>query len=216
MATSDIFSGSASPYTMGTYSGTPYGPGLPKVGSPSTGNSSSQQKAIAKRVQPKAPTSVSNVNRTVGSNSVGSISPTAPSAPTIDEWLASDTAYKSASDQLAKALADYKAQASNSENQYRADYTNKIADLSKARDLGMKELEADFASRGMLGSGLYAQAYNDGLTSWNNRQRDLDKGLADFLTNLATQTNNFQSEQQITSEKAKQDAIARRAASLGL
>ena len=42
------------------------------------------------------------------------------------------------------------------------------------------------------------------------------KANADFLANLLSQTNNYKSEQDIASEKAKLDAIARRAASLGV
>ena len=68
----------------------------------------------------------------------------------------------------------------------------------------------------MLGSGLYAKAYTDYTTDYDNRQKQLDTGLSDFLANLLSQTNNYKSEQDIVSEKAKQDAIARRAASMGV
>ncbi len=176
--------------------------------------------AAPAKTTPAAPVKPVAVNRkaspAVGSNAVGAISPTAPVQPNVDEWLANDVAYKTQSDQLAKAWADYQAQSKQSENQYRTDYTSKQSELGKTRELAGQELEADYASRGMLGSGLYAKAYTDYSTDYDNRQKQLDTGLSDFLANLLSQTNNYKSEQDIASEKAKQDAIARRAASLGV
>ncbi len=176
--------------------------------------------AAPAKTTPAAPIKPVAVNRkaspAVGSNAVGAISPTAPVQPNVDEWLANDIAYKTQSDQLAKAWADYQAQSKQSENQYRTDYVSKQAELGKTRELAGQELEADYASRGMLGSGLYAKAYNDYTTDYDNRQKQLDTGLSDFLANLLAQTNNYKSEQDIASEKAKQDAIARRAASMGV
>ena len=170
------------------------------------------------KTTPAAPTKPVAVNRkpspAVGSNSTGAISPTAPVQPNVDEWLANDVAYKTQSDQLAKAWADYQAQSKQTEGQYRTDYTSKQAELGKTRELAGQELESDYASRGMLGSGLYAKAYTDYTTDYDNRQKQLDTGLSDFLANLLAQTNNYKSEQDIASEKAKQDAIARRAASM--
>lgn len=172
------------------------------------------------KTTPAAPKKPVAVNRkpspAVGSNSTGAISPTAPVQPNVDEWLANDVAYKTQSDQLAKAWADYQAQSKQTEGQYRTDYTSKQAELGKTRELAGQELEADYASRGMLGSGLYAKAYTDYTTDYDNRQKQLDTGLSDFLANLLAQTNNYKSEQDIVAEKAKQDAIARRAASMGV
>lgn len=172
------------------------------------------------KTTPAAPKKATAVNRAsspaVGSNASGAISPTAPVQPSVDEWLANDIAYKSQSDQLTKAWADYQAQAKQSENQYRTDFANKQATLAKTRDLAGQELESDFAARGLIGSGLYAKAYSDYTNDYNNRQKELDTGLSDFLANLLSQTNNYKSEQDITAEKAKQDAISRRAASLGM
>lgn len=184
---------------------------VPLVGSP---------KAPVKTT-PSAPVSAKSIpNRTaspaVGNSSTGVISPTAPVQPSVDEWLANDAAYKTQSDALTKAWADYQAQKGLSESQYRTDYTSKVNDLSKTRDLAGQDLENDYAARGMLNSGQYAKAYTDYTTEYDNRQKQLDTGLSDFLANLLSQSQNYKSEQDLTAEKAKQDAIARRAASLGM
>lgn len=204
-------SGSASPFIFGNANPNKQFVG-PVAGPP---------KSIAPpKTTPAAPKKPVAVNRkpspAVGSNSTGAISPTAPVQPNVDEWLANDVAYKTQSDQLAKAWADYQAQSKQTEGQYRTDYTSKQAELGKTRELAGQELESDYASRGMLGSGLYAKAYTDYTTDYDNRQKQLDTGLSDFLANLLAQTNNYKSEQDIAAEKAKQDAIARRAASMGV
>lgn len=211
MAVAPDNSGSASPFIFGNANPNKQFVG-PVAGPP---------KSIAPpKTTPAAPKKPVAVNRkpspAVGSNSTGAISPTAPVQPNVDEWLANDVAYKTQSDQLAKAWADYQAQSKQTEGQYRTDYTFKQAELGKTRELAGQELESDYASRGMLGSGLYAKAYTDYTTDYDNRQKQLDTGLSDFLANLLSQTNNYKSEQDIVSEKAKQDAIARRAASMGV
>lgn len=211
MAVAPDNSGSASPFIFGNANPNKQFVG-PVAGPP---------KSIAPpKTTPAAPKKPVAVNRkpspAVGSNSTGAISPTAPVQPNVDEWLANDVAYKTQSDQLAKAWADYQAQSKQTEGQYRTDYTSKQAELGKTRELAGQELEADYASRGMLGSGLYAKAYTDYTTDYDNRQKQLDTGLSDFLANLLAQTNNYKSEQDIVAEKAKQDAIARRAASMGV
>ena len=211
MAVAPDNSGSASPFIFGNANPNKQFVG-PVAGPP---------KSIAPpKTTPAAPKKPVAVNRkpspAVGSNSTGAISPTAPVQPNVDEWLANDVAYKTQSDQLAKAWADYQAQSKLTENQYRTDYTSKQSELGKTRELAGQELEADYASRGMLGSGLYAKAYTDYSTDYDNRQKQLDTGLSDFLANLLAQTNNYKSEQDIAAEKAKQDAIARRAASMGV
>jgi hypothetical protein len=211
MAVAPDNSGSATPFIFGNANPNKQFVG-PVAGPP---------KSIAPpKTTPAAPKKPVAVNRkpspAVGSNSTGAISPTAPVQPNVDEWLANDVAYRTQSNQLAKAWADYQAQSKQTENQYRTDYTSKQSELGKTRELAGQELEADYASRGMLGSGLYAKAYTDYSTDYDNRQKQLDTGLSDFLANLLSQTNNYKSEQDIASEKAKQDAIARRAASMGV
>lgn len=191
----------------------------PTVGAPKTA-SAPLAKAPAKTT-PAAPISAKKIpNRatgpSVGSSPTGVISPTAPVAPSVDEWLANDAAYQSQASALEKAWADYQAQSGQSADQYKTDYASKVDELGKTRALAGQDLESDYASRGMLNSGLYAKAFNDYSTEYDNRQKQLATGLSDFLANLATQSQNYKSEQDLTSEKAKQDAIARRAASLGL
>lgn len=201
--------GYSSPFTWGP---APAGFVGPTVGSP-------KKTPIPLKTTPTAPTN-KITNRAsgpvVGSNNTGVISPTAPVNPTVDDWIAGDTAYKSQSDQLAKAWADYQAQQGIAEGQYRNTYTNDTNALATTKEAAAKALEDDYASRGLLGSGLYAGAYNDFQTDYGNRQKALDTGLSDFLSNLALQGQNFKSEQDIATEKARQDALARRAASIGL
>lgn len=194
------------------------GPTMPAVGAPTASPAPTPAPAPVKSTPTVAKKTITNrvASPAVGSSNTGVISPTAPVAPNVDEWLANDVAYKSQSDQLQKAWADYQAQSRQGENQYRTDYTAKLNELDKSREIGQKELESDYAARGMIGSGLYTKAFTDFSNDYDNRQKNLDTGLSDFLANLLTQSQNYKSEQEIAAEKAKQDAIARRAATLGI
>ena len=173
-------------------------------------------RAVTRRAASVAPKST---RPSVGNSATGTVAPVAAPAPppmSVEDWLAQDTTWKSQQDQFNKAWSDYQAQALQSENQYRTGYTADVNKLKTARTQAGQELESDFASRALLGSGIYAKAYTDYVNDYDARQKALDTGLSDFLANLTSQKQNYKSEQDLSLEKAKQDAINRRAASLGL
>lgn len=105
---------------------------------------------------------------------------------------------------------------SGQQQQYQGQYGLNVQELGKQRETGFKDLENDYASRGLLKSGVYGTAYSDLENDFKRRQTDLDTARANFLANLQTGFGNFQTEQQTVAEKARQEAIARRAAKYGL
>lgn len=158
-------------------------------------------------------------NAGVGSNAGGVVAPmAAPPAPpmSIEDWLAGDSAFKSQEDLLAKALADYQAQRQMQEAQYTTDYTANANKLKTNRTEAFSGLEDDYAGRGLLTSGLYAKAFQDLTNDYDQRQAALDTDKSNFLANLALAQQNFVSEQDAVKEKAKQEALARRAAQYGV
>jgi len=136
--------------------------------------------------------------------------------PDIGTFLSGDPTYQSQLAALNKALADYRAQMQDSENQYNVSYTGNTRDLGTQRGLGQTDLGNDYASRGLYESGLQAKAMGDLLDMFARRQSDLDTNKANFLSNTNRDYGNFQSENNLSGEKAKQDALNRRAAQLGV
>jgi hypothetical protein len=72
----------------------------------------------------------------------------------------------------------------------------------------------DYASRGMVRSGLYATADSDRLNGYARQQSQLDLSKQAYLTGLHNDTANFQTQQQLGQQQARQDAINRRALAL--
>lgn len=156
-----------------------------------------------------------------GSNSRGFISRVAqpappPPPPSLAQFLGKDTTYLGQLSQLKKALADYMLQQGNARTKYQTDYTGNTATLKQNRDTGFKGLQDDYAARGLMTSGLYANALSEFNTDYDKQQSELDKARAAYLASLSSDLTNFKSEQQIAQEKAKQEAAARRAAQYSL
>lgn len=158
----------------------------------------------------------------VGTNRTGGISnfaPTPPAPPpappSLEAFSAKDSTYQSQLSALKKALADYMAQQGQGKNQYLTSYAGDAKTLGENRTQGLDDLGNDFASRGLLQSGLYADSLSDLNSDFDKRQAALEQAKAAFLAQQGSDLTNFQSEQQITKQKALQEAAARRAAQYG-
>lgn len=142
--------------------------------------------------------------------------PPPPPVPSIKEFLAGDSAYKSQQDAIAKALADYTAQYQTQLENYTIGHKSRLGDLGIARERGAEDLENDFAGRGLLRSGLYADELGKFNSDFDRQASDLEAALAEYTSNLSTGKQNFTTEQQLARQRAEQEAIARRAAQYGL
>lgn len=204
------------PGTAGAYS-------RPPTPSPTTSRAARPQASM-----PTAPRIASNPLGQISTTSVqsGAVAPPpAPSVPSIDEFLGSDTGYQEQVAALQKAMADYQGQMGQQKSQYGVDYSAKVNELGFNKDRNaaggaykdaLRGTENDFASRGLLNSGLFGQADADVTNQFGRRQGDLDRAQSDFLSGLEQAFTNFQSEQGLTSQRAKNEAIARRAAQYGV
>lgn len=147
---------------------------------------------------------------------IGGGAPAPPAPPSVDEWLAGDTAYLSTTDALQKALADYQARMNQQKGQYQTEYDTNLSNLGTSREAALADLTDDFAARGLMNSGLFLNSHSELQSDYDARQAALEQGRASFLADLDAAFADFQSEQDLTTTKAKQDALARRAAKYGL
>jgi hypothetical protein len=142
--------------------------------------------------------------------------PVAPAVPTADAFLGKDATFLAQQAQLAKAIADYRAQMGQNTNQYNTDYASRVNDLNINRDQSVTNQGEDFASRGMYISGLYGKDRSDLLGQFSRRQGDMDTAKANYMSGLQNDYSNYQNDQAVTMTQAKQDALARRAQQYGL
>lgn len=137
-----------------------------------------------------------------------------PSA--LSKWLAGDDTYQQQISQFNKQKTDYTAQYNRQKQVTQRDYgeSQRALNLQGTQD---RELQAnDFAGRGILRSGVYAKALGDYNTDFQTKLKNLVQGQTDTLGNLSDERTNFFRQIALELQAAKQDAIRRRAAQLGL
>lgn len=170
--------------------------------------------------RPARPVSYTPPRPAVGSTSRGTVTPTRPAPPpmSIDEWLArgNDTVYNDQQSAYKRALADYAAQYKAEQDKYGQEYEASLQKLQTDQDLGGKSLQDDYAGRGLLQSGVYAQALSDFQNQYQTRRDDLGRARTAYLNDLTTDKTNFEQEQALALARAKQEAANRRTAQLGL
>lgn len=137
-------------------------------------------------------------------------------APTVKKWLANDTTYQATINALNKALADYKARMNQQRGQYDTEYNMNLGNLNTSRRAAVDDQQNDFASRGVLRSGVYAKSLGELSSDYDARRNALDTGRANYRADLSSALRDFQTEQALAKQNARQNAINRRAARYGI
>lgn len=134
----------------------------------------------------------------------------------LEKWLAGDTTYQQQLAEFNKSKADYNATYNKQLGVTNRDYNETQRELNLQGQKDRMDQQNDFAGRGILHSGVYAQALGDYNTDFNTKLQNLTTGRTDKVGDLADQKNSFLRELQLQMNAAKQDAIRRRAQQLGL
>lgn len=224
------FGGSASsvtPFIPGVGNGT--GKGIGK--SPPKPRPRQPTATITRRQVPR--TSTSRVTPTKISNSGSSSSsrpssapvsnvpaaapgPIAPIVPDIGAYLAGDVDYQNQIRQFDKTLADFTADSSTRKVRTEADYGEGKRNMETQRGTDLQSLKDDFASRGLLSSGLYTGRIGEYETDYRTQIADLERQFNQAVQDISNQGTQFTREQDLSKESARQDAIRRRAQQYGL
>lgn len=149
----------------------------------------------------------------VTSNGAGGMSMTndSPAAvPGINDFLSGDDTYQGQVAALTKALANYRSQMGERTDEYNQDFTRRLSDLNLTEQRNTEDQADDYAGRGMYISGLYGKARGDLERDFNNREGDMSLAKNQFLAGLNRDFTNFGEENNLSREKAKQDALNRR------
>lgn len=153
-----------------------------------------------------------------GPGPIPSISPPprAPSAPSINAYLGMDTTYQQQVRDFQNALASYLASEKTQKSKINEDYgsANKALNTQKTQDLA--GIQNDFASRGLLTSGLFADANSKYNTDFLSKLAELTKNQRRGLTDLSTGETDYRRQQTLETQRAREQAIARRASKYGL
>lgn len=164
--------------------------------------------------QPATTPRVSTPRPSVGNTPGGQIAASLPApvaAPvSVEDFLAKDTAFRSQQSAYQKALADYAAQMQAEQGKYNGEFSAQTKQLGLDRQEGTTNLRDDYASRGLINSGVFADALGDLNTKFDTSAADLERAKQAYMDDLTTGQTNFKTTQQTLLEKARQDALNRR------
>jgi len=139
-----------------------------------------------------------------------------PAPPSIEDYLGLDTGYLGQMQQLQKALSDFQASQLQQQNQFDVDNTRQLRDLGIQQQQQQDSLQEDFAARGLANSGAFADALGQLNQGFLGQQTDLNTGRSNFMSQLEQALQDFQSQQNMAQQQARQDAIGRRAQKFNL
>jgi hypothetical protein len=132
------------------------------------------------------------------------------------KWLAGDTTYQQQLANYNKSKTDYNAQYKRQTGITKRDYAEMIRQLNLHGTQDREDQQNDFAGRGILKSGVFAKALGDYNTEFNSKVKNLQTGQSDKLGDLSMQRTNFLRQLGLEQTAAKQDALRRRSAKLGI
>lgn len=132
------------------------------------------------------------------------------------KWLAGDTTYQQQLANFNKSKTDYQSQFNRQSGVTRRDYGEMLRSLNQQGTQDRSDQQNDFAGRGILRSGVFAKALGDYNADFNSKIKNLQTGQNDKLGDMAMQRTNFLRQLSLETQAAKQDALRRRAAKLGI
>lgn len=171
-----------------------------------------------------------------GGGGYGGFADTPPvvTAPTEEDYLAGDSAYQTQLAALKGALERYVSDSDLQRTNYQTDYGRSLRDLgytegqnggagtwnwddmTTASGKSYQNQLNDFAARGMLQSQGYADANNDLQRMLQQQYGQMSTNKNNFMTDLERQLANYKAENTSSSQSARAESIARRAAQYGL
>lgn len=132
------------------------------------------------------------------------------------KYLQGDVDYQSTLRNLQRSLTDYQAQQKVQQARAAGDYGYAKNSMGLQRTNDLSDIQNDYAARGILNSGVYGTRLGDYNTQYNNQVGELTRQYNNQLSDFRTSYNNFLRQQQYEKEAARNAAISRRAAKLGL
>lgn len=138
-----------------------------------------------------------------------------PVAVNPDQWLAGDSGYQDQLRQIGLALSNFGADVTRRQGEANTDYTSSQHALNDQKVVDLKNLESDWAGRGLIKSGLYANAVGNYNKEFDQRLADLTSSRDKTLAQILQEQNNFTTQEDLAKQAARADALRRMASGLG-
>jgi hypothetical protein len=189
----------------------PIGPGIP-----------TPAPVVKPKPKPKPPANKIEVNKAqkaagAASKAAKSAKPKKKKKPSATQkYLAGDTTYQQQLADFNRSKADFESNYKRQTGIVNRDYAESQRTLNRQGAQDRIDQQNDFAGRGILRSGVFAKALGDYNTEFNTRMKALTTGRTDQIGDLGSQRTSFLRQLAMEMNNAKQDAIRRRAAKLGI
>jgi hypothetical protein len=136
--------------------------------------------------------------------------------PSIEEFLGSDPGYLTDIGNLDNSYNNYLAQLMQQRNDYEQQYGTASRNLGTARGRDTNDLRENYASRGLLRSGIFGNSLGELVQNYDQQQNSLDLGRTNTLRDFTNDQQNTEIENTQARGSAREKAIARRAAQYGI
>lgn len=181
----------------------------PKAGG--LAKSKSAGRATQQQVRRNAPPAPPVAPPVTSPGPIRSVTPPAPKPPSLKEFLAGDSIYQQAKRGGQRTLQDFLSELERQRTMGETEYSDLFSNLERDRELQMERLRNEFASRGLIHSGIYAGEQGEFQEQFLEARNQLERQRANFFADLEAQRLNMQREHELAMEAARQEAIARRA-----
>jgi hypothetical protein len=137
--------------------------------------------------------------------------PKPPKPPSLKSYLGTDSVYQSAVRGGKRSLADFLSELGRRRGEAGTQFNQTKASMERDRVQQLDDLRNEFASRGLIQSGLYGQEQGNFQKKFTEQLTALQQQQASLLADLLSQQTNYKRENDLALEAARQEAIARMA-----
>jgi hypothetical protein len=129
----------------------------------------------------------------------------------LDKYLAGDASYQQTLRGNKRTLADFLSDLGRRRGEAGTQFNDTQASMTRDSEDQLNSLREEFASRGLIQSGLYGKEQGDFRQKFGEQMTALNKQQTGLLSDLMSQEKNYRRENSLANEAARQEAILRRA-----
>lgn len=145
------------------------------------------------------------------SGSVQSVTKPKPKPPGIKGYLAGDEVYQQAVRGGKRSLQDFLSELTRRRGEAKTNFAQTSEQMELDKDRQLEQMRDEFASRGLIHSGLFGEERGNFLTDFQTQMDQLEQANSQLLGDILSQETNYRREQELAMEAARQEALARRA-----
>lgn len=139
-----------------------------------------------------------------------------PKPPSLKQYLSSDEVYQQALRGGNRSLQDFLSELNRRRGESKTSFNQTKEQMEVDRTRQLDQMRDEFASRGLIHSGLYAKEQGTFQEQFQTQMTQAQQAFTSLLADLKGQGTGAKREQELAKELARQEAIARRASRFGL